>query len=343
MKRWKKLILIISAIILIGGCVYSLYLYQAVKGTMSAIYEPLDLETPVTSSPSVMESVTTVPPSQPSMPAAQNNRTAAEVQPAAEAAGSVRQGPPELSKRDPFTLAILGVDERENDVGRSDVIVVLAVNPDKHSVKMIHIPRDTRTEIVGRGTVDKINHAYAFGGVSMSIRSIEQFLDVPMDYYVKVNMEGFAQIIDLLGGIVVDNPFAFSIDGVDYPAGTLSLNGEEALLFSRMRYGDPRGDLGRNARQQQVLAAIMDQAKRLSSVTKVTDILEEVKVSTKTNVTLEDIKWLFTEYRPDLDTIERDEIQGDGAIINNIYYYIVSPGERQRITTSILQQLESSS
>lgn len=89
-------------------------------------------------------------------------------------------------------------------------MIFLTVNPAKQSMLMFNIPRDTRTEIIGRGTVDKINHAYAFGGVNMSVKTVEHFLDYPVNYYVRVNMEGFARLIDSLGGVDVDNPFAFS-------------------------------------------------------------------------------------------------------------------------------------
>ncbi|MCZ4136008.1 hypothetical protein BZG24_29500, partial [Escherichia coli] len=117
--------------------------------------------------------------------------------------------PVDLNSKEPFNALILGVDERPNDSGRSDTIIVLSVNPAKHKALLFNIPRDTRTEIVGHGTEDKINHAYAFGGVDMSIRTIEQFLGIPIHYYMKVDMEGFARIIDLVGGVDVNNPFAF--------------------------------------------------------------------------------------------------------------------------------------
>ena len=80
-----------------------------------------------------------------------------------------------LAKKEPFSVLMLGVDERKGDKGRSDTMIVLTVNPNKNSVKMLSIPRDTRTEIIGRGKEDKINHAYAFGGVEMSMDTVENF------------------------------------------------------------------------------------------------------------------------------------------------------------------------
>ena len=94
-----------------------------------------------------------------------------------------------LDEKDPFSVLLLGVDEREGDRGRSDTMVVLTVNPEDKTTKMVSIPRDTYTEIIGRGTMDKINHAYAFGGIEMSMATVENLLDIPIDYVVQVNME----------------------------------------------------------------------------------------------------------------------------------------------------------
>ena len=114
---------------------------------------------------------------------------------------------------------------------------------------MLSIPRDTRTEIVGHGTTDKITHAYAFGREEMTIVTVENLLDIPIDYYVRVNMEGFQDIVDAVGGIQVNNSLDFTNGGHNYAKGLINLNGEQALSFVRMRYDDPNGDFGRQERQ----------------------------------------------------------------------------------------------
>ncbi|MEH7480695.1 LCP family protein, partial [Neobacillus drentensis] len=146
-----------------------------------------------------------------------------------------RVEPVAVKDKDPFSVLMLGVDERAGDRGRSDTMIVLTVNPNTNSVKMLSIPRDTRTEIVGKGTVDKINHAYAFGGVQMSVNTVENFLNFPIDYYMKVNMEGFRDIVNAVGGITVQNDLDFSYSGYHFAKGQISLNGDQALAFSRMR------------------------------------------------------------------------------------------------------------
>src|SRR5690606_29205840 len=107
------------------------------------------------------------------------------------------------------------------------------------SMKMVSIPRDTRTEIIGKGFQDKINHAYAFGGPEMAIDTVENFLDIPIDYFVQVNMESFKDIVDAVGGVTVNNSFSFNAGGYTFNEGQISLNGAEALAYSRMRYEDP--------------------------------------------------------------------------------------------------------
>ncbi|UZM97995.1 LCP family protein [Lysinibacillus sp. MHQ-1] len=126
---------------------------------------------------------------------------------------------------------MLGVDERKDDSGRSDTMIVITVNPEKQTMKMLSIPRDTRTEIVGHDTVDKINHAYAFGGVPMAVDTVENFLNIPIDYYVFINMEGFLQIIDTLGGVTINNDMDLTYDEYHYPKGEITLDGNEALIF----------------------------------------------------------------------------------------------------------------
>lgn len=235
----------------------------------------------------------------------------------------------------PLTILLLGVDERKNDAGRSDTMVVMSINPNKKSILIFHIPRDTKTEIIGRRTFDKINHAYAFGGVPMSIQTVENFLDFPIDYYVKVNMEGFARAIDLLGGVTVRNPFSFSYEGHDFRSGELQLNGAEALLYTRMRMDDPKGDLGRNERQKQVIAQFFNTATDVSILTKIRPLLDEAGNSIKTNLTFKDLKNLFLNYRPQIAGISSDVIKGSGIRTNGIWYYQVDTEERARIHNRI--------
>jgi polyisoprenyl-teichoic acid--peptidoglycan teichoic acid transferase len=251
-----------------------------------------------------------------------------------------RQEQVSLEKAQPFSVALLGVDQRPGDNGRSDSIIVMAINPNTNSVKMVSIPRDTRTEIVGKGTVDKINHAYAFGGVKMSLNTIENFLNIPIDYYVQINMEGFKDIVDSVGGVSVNNDLDFTSDGAHFPKGTLNLNGEKALKYARMRHEDPRGDFGRQMRQREIIKAVIDKGASVSSLTKFGDIFKALGNNVKTNLTFDEMVTIQSKYRQASNNIEQVQVTAKGAMINKISYQIVSDEEKNKIHEILKQQLE---
>lgn len=245
-----------------------------------------------------------------------------------------------LAKKQPFSVLMLGVDERERDRGRSDTIIVLTVNPNQNSVKMLSIPRDTRTEIAGKGTEDKINHAYAFGGVEMSMSTVEDFLDIPIDYYMQINMEGFKDIVDAVGGVTVNNDLDFTYEGVHFPKGELTLNGEKALKYSRMRYDDPRGDFGRQLRQRQIIQAVIKEGASLSTLTNYDEIFKALGSNVKTNLTFDEMVQIQQNYKTAGSHIEQMTISGNGTKINGIYYLIVSDVEKQRVQNELKKHLE---
>ncbi|MGD6855666.1 LytR family transcriptional regulator [Bacillus infantis] len=250
-----------------------------------------------------------------------------------------RQETVTLQKRDPFSVLMLGVDERDGDKGRSDTMIVLTVNPEKNSVKMLSIPRDTRTEIVGHGTTDKINHAYAFGGVPMAMDSVENFLDIPIDYYIQINMEGFRDIVDSVGGITVDNDLDFSYGGYHFPEGKVTMDGKKALAFSRMRYEDPRGDFGRQLRQRMIIQAVLKKGVSVSSLANYDEIFSALGKNVKTNLAFGEMVDIQKHYKDAARDIEQISIEGSGERINNIWYLIVSDEEKSRIQSEMKNHL----
>ncbi len=245
-----------------------------------------------------------------------------------------------FSENNTINILLLGVDERENDKGRSDTMILMSLNPQTNAMKMLSIPRDTYVNIPGRG-MDKINHAYAFGGVGLSVQTVEENFDVPIHFYVKVNMEGFQQGIDALGGVTVTNDRAFSQGGVYFPTGEIKLNGEEALKYIRMRKGDPRGDIGRNERQRNVIRAAIGEAASFSSITKITDILGILGGNVKTDLKMDQMQTLFSDYRQTRTNIDTMEISGSGQTIDGIWYYIVPDEEMNRVQTEIKEHMNA--
>jgi len=246
-----------------------------------------------------------------------------------------------IAKKEPFSVLMLGVDERKDDSGRSDTMIVITVNPEKQTMKMLSIPRDTRTDIIGHDTVDKINHAYAFGGVPMAMDTVENFLDIPLDYYVFINMEGFLQIIDTLGGVTINNDMDLTYDSYHYPEGQLTLNGDEALIFSRIRYEDPRGDFGRQIRQRQIIEAVMKKASTPSVLLKATDMLDVVGDNVRMNFTMKDLIQLQSIYKKMDSNIEQLSFEAEGGKkIDHIWYYIPDETELQQIQTELKTHLQ---
>jgi polyisoprenyl-teichoic acid--peptidoglycan teichoic acid transferase len=254
-----------------------------------------------------------------------------------------RLEPISLEKQIPISILVMGVDERKGDRGRSDTLIVLTVNPNKKSIEMVSIPRDTRTEIVGKGKEDKINHAYAFGGVEMAIATVEKFLDIPIDYYIKVNMESFRDIVDAVGGVTVNNSFAFSYAGETFPKGEITLNGEQALKYSRMRSEDPRGDFGRQDRQKQIIEAVITKGASFSSLANYDEILAAIGKNLKTNMTFEQMQHIQANYKEARHHIEQLHIKGKGTRINGIYYLIVPEEERRAVSSKLKEHLELNS
>jgi polyisoprenyl-teichoic acid--peptidoglycan teichoic acid transferase len=247
----------------------------------------------------------------------------------------------EFDNKEPFSVLLLGVDEREGDKGRSDTMIVMTVNPDVNSVKMISIPRDTLTEIVGKGSKDKINHAYAFGGVEMSMDTVENLLDIPIDYFVQVNMESFKEIVNAVGGVKVHNDLTFSYGGYEFPEGELELKGKEALAFSRMRYEDPRGDFGRQLRQREIIQAVIREGASVSSLWNFDNIFDALGNNIKTNLKFEEMVDIQKHYKAASKDIEQIQIKdGSGTKIDGIYYYVIPDEELNSIQSTLKEHME---
>src|SRR5699024_145307 len=251
-----------------------------------------------------------------------------------------RDVPVKFSDKDPFSVLLLGIDNEESDVGRSDTMIMMTVNPEKKSTKMVSIPRDSYTEIIGRGYKDKINHAYAFGGVEMAMETTENLLDIPVDYVVQVNMKSFKDIVDAVGGVDVNSTLAFKSGKHSFSEGNIHLNGEEALAYVRMRKQDPNGDFGRQDRQKQVIQAIMREGASVSSIFNYKDIFNTISDNIRTNITFDEMVEMQKNYRSAVDTVDQLYFkQGQGQMMDGIWYYILNEGELNNIKSELKEHL----
>ncbi|WML54777.1 LCP family protein [Neobacillus sp. PS3-12] len=249
-----------------------------------------------------------------------------------------------FSKKDPITILLVGVDKRKGDSGRTDSMIVATVNPEKKTTTLVSIPRDTKTKIVSttnpsKNRITKINAAYAYGGIEMTIDTVENFLNIPIDYYVQVNMEGFKDIVNSVGGIDVNNQYAFELDGVTLKKGPQHLNGLQALEYARMRHQDPRGDFGRQDRQKEVITKVIHKGASISTLTNYNHILTALEDNIETNLTMDDIIGVQSNYKAAAKTINKVEITGDGKNTNSGWYYFVSDKTRQQLSNQLRVQL----
>ena len=175
------------------------------------------------------------------------------------------------AKEKPFYLLLLGSDAREGDeASRSDVMILLRVDPEKGQLTMVSIPRDTMVDLPGYGR-SKINAAYAYGGASGAVEAVKKFTGVPISHYAEIHFQELEQLVDALGGVWVNVPVTndqtgSSNSGMRLDAGEQLLNGEQALAFARERYGYERGDFQRADNQKILLQAIIKKVLSLSPI-----------------------------------------------------------------------------
>jgi len=243
----------------------------------------------------------------------------------------------------PFSVLLLGIDTGDMgrvDQGRSDVMMVATVNPNTNRTTITSIPRDSLIDIVGYGTQDKINHAYAFGGVAMSVNTVQNLLEIPIDFTVSVNMQGFEDIVDAVGGVTLTPTDTFSQDGFQFYEGQSTfMDGTMALAYSRNRY-DTGGDYGRQARQRQLIDGILHSALNVSTLWNYNEILASLQGNVHTDITFEDMLTIFNNYRGAIDTIENFQLSGSGSMIDGVYYEILDSSSLAEVINQLQYELE---
>lgn len=191
----------------------------------------------------------------------------------------------------PFNVFISGIDTygKINSVSRSDVNLIATINPKEHKIILTSIPRDYYVKLYGKNEYDKLTHAGIYG-IDTSVKTIEEFLNIKVNYYIKVNFTSLVKVVDTLDGIDVDSKFDFtSQDGYSFKKGINKMSGKEALSFSRERSALPRGDKSRGENHQAVLTAIINKAMNKSVLSKYNGLIKSLKPSMVTNFTNKEI------------------------------------------------------
>jgi len=248
----------------------------------------------------------------------------------------------DLAQNQSFSVLLMGIDTGDLgrvEQGRSDTMMVATVSPEDNQTTIVSIPRDTYVDIIGRGTQDKINHAYAFGGPAMSMNTVENYLDIPIDHYISINMAGLKELVDAVGGIEVNNDLTFSQNGYDFTIGKITLDGDQALAYSRMRHEDPNGDYGRQERQRKIVEGIARKVLSFDGVSKYQGILSAVESNMKTDMSFDDLRTIALNYRDAFNTVKQDQLKGEGFMQDGISYQRVSDDELARVQTELKAQL----
>lgn len=223
---------------------------------------------------------------------------------------------------------VLGMDSDDfsghtTEQNRTDTMILAKVNFDTGKIDILSIPRDSRVLI--RGKYDKINHAHHFGGLKLAMKTTRDFLNLDIDYYVKVNFFSVKDIVDVLGGVEVDVPVKVDVneDNVHLKPGLQVLNGKQALQFARFRAGYAEGDLGRVKSQQLLIKALIKELTKPQNIVKMPQILEVVKKTVSTNIPFSTIAKLALKVKNlSPDKINSKIVPGDGRYIGDISYYV---------------------
>ena len=203
-----------------------------------------------------------------------------------------------IETKQSFNVFISGIDTY-GDIAtqsRSDVNIVATINPVTHKVLLTTLPRDSYVAIAlgGNDGMDKLTHAGNYGPES-STATVARLLDTDIEAYVRINFTSFIESIDTIGGITINNPTEFTIDGQTFPTGQLNLNGQQALLYSRERKSLAGGDVDRGKNQQRVAQGVLDKVTQIRSLSGFEAILNMVGSSVDTNLSQATIRGLINQ------------------------------------------------
>ncbi|TCW58265.1 LytR family transcriptional attenuator [Bacillus thuringiensis] len=253
--------------------------------------------------------------------------------------------------KDNISILIMGEDNsetREGEYGknaRSDALMVATINKETAAINLLSIPRDTRVYIPIKAKEDKIAHAHAFGGIDSTIDTVEKFLDIPVDYYIKFNFDSFLNLIDTIGGIDVDVPVTFTeqdsqdqADAIHLEKGYQHLNGEQALALTRTRHID--NDFMRGQRQLLVIEAIGNKILTINSLSKFNSILDTVSPHMSTNLSTTDMFSIAKTMMDHSPNINKRQIKCNDKYIDGIYYAQPDKESVQQISKDLKQELQ---
>lgn len=247
--------------------------------------------------------------------------------------------PTKLRQGKPFSVLVMGTDvgalgRGTQYAGNTDTMELITVNPQRKQFLLCAIPRDTLVRVETNKGTDyvKINAAYAIGGASQAKNQVHELLDVPVDYYAIMNMGTLKKVVNAVGGVDVNNPFAFTYEGHHFKKGPQHLNGNNALKYSRMRYDDPNNDYGRQRRGQQVIKSVIASFKDHGSIRAANQIMTAIQDGVRTDIPINHVSNLYFNYHGALNNTKSTQLQEKDAVIDGTDFQIATPKELTRVS-----------
>lgn len=242
-----------------------------------------------------------------------------------------------------LNVLLMGLDgeskneDIQNQEARADTMMVVSINPKTNTTKVVSLPRDTYVFDSNVQDFVKLNATYIYGGPEGSVRAVEELLHIPIDFYVTVNMTGLESLVNAIGGVEVTPPLTFSYHDTYFEEGVVRhVSGVEAMNYVRMRKEDPRGDFGRQDRQQEVIQSILTKLLAMDArdyVKLVPFLIQHVR----TNVNLTKGYALYYDYREAVKQLQRISLE-DGVediIYNNQYFAYLLPDAQLRVVNDL--------
>ena len=260
-----------------------------------------------------------------------------------------------------FSVLILGIDMNDDRKAqgqtradsRTDSMILATVNKDKKRMDMVSIPRDSLALMREKNDenndsayfYDKITHAHAYNDVKGTTNAVENLLNTPINFYVLINFKAFEQTVDAFGGIDLYVPFDMDEQNANGEENTVklkkgwhTLNGEQALAFSRSRYYD--SDIERGQRQLQVIHALIDKAKSLNALSKINDVINIAGDNVEHNLTTTQISTAIKMFINDDIEIVSHRINGYDVMYGGVYYYYPKPLSLLYVSSALRSNLD---
>ncbi|WP_313993220.1 LCP family protein [uncultured Selenomonas sp.] len=226
-------------------------------------------------------------------------------------------------------VLLMGVDRREGDAGRSDTLMLAAIDEEHGRASLLSIPRDTRVKVGDYG-YDKINHAYAYGGHTLTLSAVSSLVGVPISHYVIIDTSAFERIVDAVGGVDIDVEKRMYYEDpwddngglvIDLRPGLQHMDGAHAIQY--VRYRDGEGDIGRIGRQQHFMRALFAQLISPQVLPRLSAVMEEIKGAVETDLSVRQLITLAKQFKEvESHGMDMQMVPGSPAYLGDVSYWI---------------------